>query len=252
MPWEAGTVEDSRARFVLEAEESFFSFSELCRRHGITRKTGYKWVERYRTHGLDGLSDRSHRPALGAVGLVGEAGHRSGDDRAGKASTERPARADASDIERSYGPAPEREPTGPAGPVRSFPTDLQRGAAARRDRTRDARQSIHAVVTPHPPDSQARVPWSLRAAKDRRGRDDPLARHEGFRERDDPVRLCRARGDFRKSLGRLLRTGLPRLARRGRLPHHGCQSAPTAVLRSQNCTPSPRDVLLPITPSVHS
>jgi transposase InsO family protein len=62
MPWETGTVEESRARFVLEAENTFLSFSELCRRHGIARKTGYKWVDRYRTHGLDGLSDRSHRP----------------------------------------------------------------------------------------------------------------------------------------------------------------------------------------------
>ena len=62
MPWETGTVEERRARFVLEAENSVFSFSELCRRHGIVRKTGYKWVERYRTEGFEGLSDRSHRP----------------------------------------------------------------------------------------------------------------------------------------------------------------------------------------------
>jgi putative transposase len=62
MPWETGTVEESRARLVLELEGSLFSFSELCRRHGISRKTGYKWVERYRTEGLDGLKDRSHRP----------------------------------------------------------------------------------------------------------------------------------------------------------------------------------------------
>jgi putative transposase len=62
MPWETGTVEESRARFVLEAESTFLSFSQLCRRHGIARKTGYKWVERYRTEGLEGLGDRSHRP----------------------------------------------------------------------------------------------------------------------------------------------------------------------------------------------
>ncbi len=62
MPWETGTVEESRARFVLEVEDSVFSFSELCRRYGIARKTGYKWVERYRTHGLEGLGDQSHRP----------------------------------------------------------------------------------------------------------------------------------------------------------------------------------------------
>jgi putative transposase len=62
MPWETGTVESSRARFVLEAGQSFNSFAELCRRHGISRKTGYKWVGRYEAHGLDGLGDLSHRP----------------------------------------------------------------------------------------------------------------------------------------------------------------------------------------------
>lgn len=62
MPWETGTVEESRARFVLEAERSHLSFAELCRRHGVARKTGYKWMERYRTDGLEGMGDRSHRP----------------------------------------------------------------------------------------------------------------------------------------------------------------------------------------------
>jgi transposase InsO family protein len=55
-------VETERARFVLEAERSFLSFSALCRRHGISRPTGHKWLERYREKGLEGLRDRSHRP----------------------------------------------------------------------------------------------------------------------------------------------------------------------------------------------
>lgn len=62
MPWETGSVEQSGARFVLEAERSHLSFAELCRRHGIARKTGYKWMERYRTDGLEGMRDRSHCP----------------------------------------------------------------------------------------------------------------------------------------------------------------------------------------------
>jgi transposase InsO family protein len=33
---------DERARFVFEADDSFLSFSELCRRHAISRPTGYK------------------------------------------------------------------------------------------------------------------------------------------------------------------------------------------------------------------
>jgi transposase InsO family protein len=36
--------------------------SELCRRFGIGRTAGYKWIERYRVEGSAGLYDRSHRP----------------------------------------------------------------------------------------------------------------------------------------------------------------------------------------------
>jgi transposase-like protein len=55
-------VVTERARFVLEAEQSFLSIAELCRRHGISRPTGHKWLRRYRADGLEGLEDRSHRP----------------------------------------------------------------------------------------------------------------------------------------------------------------------------------------------
>jgi transposase-like protein len=48
MPWRTSTVETERARFVLEAELSDLSHAELCRRHNITRPTGYLWLERYR------------------------------------------------------------------------------------------------------------------------------------------------------------------------------------------------------------
>ena len=36
--------------------------SELCRRFGISRKTGYKWLRRFEQEGPPGLSDRSRRP----------------------------------------------------------------------------------------------------------------------------------------------------------------------------------------------
>ena len=36
--------------------------SELCRRFGISRAKGYKWLERYRVAGRAGLADRSRRP----------------------------------------------------------------------------------------------------------------------------------------------------------------------------------------------
>lgn len=62
MPWRTSTVQNERARFVLEAELSDLSHAELCRRHHISRPTGYKWIRRYREEGLKGLEDRSHRP----------------------------------------------------------------------------------------------------------------------------------------------------------------------------------------------
>jgi len=52
---------DERVRFVgriLDGE----AMSEVCRDFGISRKTGYKIVNRYRQEGVDALTDRSRRP----------------------------------------------------------------------------------------------------------------------------------------------------------------------------------------------
>jgi putative transposase len=63
MPWRTSTVETARARFVIDAEiAEDLSLSELCRRHGISRPTGYKWLQRAEEEGLSGLQDRSRRP----------------------------------------------------------------------------------------------------------------------------------------------------------------------------------------------
>ena len=62
MKWRSLTVEEGRARFVLEAQHSFRSHAELCRKYEISRPTGYKWLRRYEEGGLEGLKDRSHRP----------------------------------------------------------------------------------------------------------------------------------------------------------------------------------------------
>lgn len=60
MPWKEETVENQRRTFVTQALEEGCNFSALCRSYGITRRTGYKWVERYQA-GLS-LSDRSREP----------------------------------------------------------------------------------------------------------------------------------------------------------------------------------------------
>ncbi len=63
MPWLETDPVNERKRFIVEAQGGLFSHAELCRRHDISRRTGYKWLDRYETEGPDGLLDRSHRPA---------------------------------------------------------------------------------------------------------------------------------------------------------------------------------------------
>ena len=62
MPWLETDPMNERKRFILEATGGLFSHSELCLRHDISRKTGYKWLDRYEVEGPDGLGDRSRRP----------------------------------------------------------------------------------------------------------------------------------------------------------------------------------------------
>jgi len=53
---------DQRVRFVAALTGGGFGMSEACRSFGISRKTGYKWLERYKTHGPSGLEDQSRAP----------------------------------------------------------------------------------------------------------------------------------------------------------------------------------------------
>jgi hypothetical protein len=53
---------DEIIRFVMLARSARFTVSELCEQFGISRKTGYKHLERYAADGLKGLAVRSHRP----------------------------------------------------------------------------------------------------------------------------------------------------------------------------------------------
>jgi putative transposase len=53
---------DKLMRFVTAAEASEETMTALCRRFGLSRKSGYKWLGRYRLDGIDGLSERSRAP----------------------------------------------------------------------------------------------------------------------------------------------------------------------------------------------
>lgn len=60
MPWESKTVEELRREFVLSAQDNI-NFSALCRKYGITRKTGYKWLKRHAAQMP--LSNMSRKPS---------------------------------------------------------------------------------------------------------------------------------------------------------------------------------------------
>lgn len=62
MPWKECAPMDEKLLFIADHLRGGAPLSELCRRYGISRKTAYKWVERYRQLGMDGLQERSRRP----------------------------------------------------------------------------------------------------------------------------------------------------------------------------------------------
>ena len=67
MPWQEVSTVSLRQEFVPLVQQGVVSVSELCRRYGVSRKTGYKWAARYRRDGAAGLTDRSRRPARRAA-----------------------------------------------------------------------------------------------------------------------------------------------------------------------------------------
>ena len=51
-----------RMVFIRAWEAGLFTMTELCEHFDVSRKTGHKWVNRYREEGIDGLKDRSRAP----------------------------------------------------------------------------------------------------------------------------------------------------------------------------------------------
>lgn len=63
MPWKVQPMSEMRFAFVHHVLTGGLAVAEACRRFQISRKTGYKWLERYREAPEDPLVDRSRRPA---------------------------------------------------------------------------------------------------------------------------------------------------------------------------------------------
>ena len=62
MPWREVNPMDEKVLFIADCLRAEESFSSICRRYGISRKTGYKWMARYKESGLSGLTDKSRKP----------------------------------------------------------------------------------------------------------------------------------------------------------------------------------------------
>ena len=62
MPWQGVSTVDLRVQFVMEFLSGLQPMTELAAAYGISRKTGYKWVQRYERAGPSALEDRSRRP----------------------------------------------------------------------------------------------------------------------------------------------------------------------------------------------
>jgi transposase InsO family protein len=63
MPWKTSSVLEARQRLVQAALRGLKSVAQLCREAGLSRKTGFKWLRRFRNFGGPGLRERSRRPA---------------------------------------------------------------------------------------------------------------------------------------------------------------------------------------------
>ncbi len=62
MPWQQTDTMDQRVQMIGEHLRGDYGAAQLARRYGVSRKTVYKWLERYRQQGPEGLEERSRAP----------------------------------------------------------------------------------------------------------------------------------------------------------------------------------------------
>jgi transposase len=53
---------DQRLQFLSSYQKEEMSVSELCREFGVSRPTGYRWINRYKESGPEGLLNLSSKP----------------------------------------------------------------------------------------------------------------------------------------------------------------------------------------------
>ena len=62
MSWTETCVMEERIKFIMDVLDGTYSMAELCNFYGISRKSGYKWLERYQQGGFEALQDRNRAP----------------------------------------------------------------------------------------------------------------------------------------------------------------------------------------------
>ena len=62
MPWLETSPMHERRRFIEAHHDGLYDMTELCARFAVSRKTGYKWLDRFAEEGKRGLADRSRAP----------------------------------------------------------------------------------------------------------------------------------------------------------------------------------------------
>ena len=60
--WENLKVEHQRLQLVTAYIRNEASMTDLCKRYGVSRKTGYKWYNIFCQQGKDGLKDMARAP----------------------------------------------------------------------------------------------------------------------------------------------------------------------------------------------
>src|SRR5260221_4820760 len=62
MPWRVTSVVDEKMAFIVDWRRGEATIAELCRRHGGSRKTGHRLLNRFAAEGAGGLMERSRAP----------------------------------------------------------------------------------------------------------------------------------------------------------------------------------------------
>lgn len=62
MPWSETSPMDQRTQFIADYLRDTLAVTELCQLYGVSRKTAYKWIDRYLRQGPAGLEEHSRRP----------------------------------------------------------------------------------------------------------------------------------------------------------------------------------------------